>query len=89
MSGSTGNARRLPFMQAPVRAMDEDGIIFFTIGTVLFAIGMGLCWWLMPWLISTDRAWWLGEAASGTVLGLIGTAFCLNRQRRRSRALGG
>ena len=72
-------------VQAPVRALDPDGVAVIGSGTVAFAIAAVVCWLLGDVLTATGRGWYLPVAISGTVLGLAGLAFGLNRRRRRGR----
>lgn len=72
-------------VQAPVRALDPDGVAVVSAGTVAFAIGAGVCWWQSAALAATGRLWYLGVALAGTVIGLLGLAFGLFRKARRRR----
>lgn len=72
-------------VQAPVRALDPDGVAVVSAGTVAFAIGAVTCWVLRADLESTGRLWYLGVSVTGTVLGLLGLAFGLFRKARRHR----
>ncbi len=69
-----------------MRALDPDGVTVVTAGTIGFAIGTGLCWWVYPQLAAAGKGWYLGVAITGTVIGLIGLAFSLLRARRRKRS---
>lgn len=73
-------------VQAPVRALDPDGLAVVSAGTIAFAVGVAVCWWYAGSLAATGRLWYLGVAATGTVLGLIGVGFGLIRRARRQRA---
>ena len=72
-------------VQAPVRALDPDGVTVVTAGTVAFAIGAMVCWWLLPELNAGGRGWYLGVSVTGFGLGLCGLAFGLFRRQRRRR----
>jgi heme exporter protein D len=72
-------------VQAPVRALDPDGVAVIGSGTVAFAIGVVVCWWFQDFLAATGRGWYLAVAISGTVLGVIGLAIGLSRRHRRVR----
>lgn len=72
-------------VQAPVRALDPDGVAVVGSGTVAFAVGAVVCWLFQDALAATGRGWYLAVAISGTVLGLAGLAFGLNRRRKRGR----
>lgn len=72
-------------VQAPVRALDPDGVAVIGSGTVAFAVGAVVCWLFNDVLIATGRGWYLAVAISGTVLGVAGLVFGLSRRRRRGR----
>jgi hypothetical protein len=72
-------------VQAPVRALDPDGVAVIGSGTVAFAVGAIVCWLFQAVLVETGRGWYLAVSISGTVLGLAGLAYGLNRRRRRAR----
>lgn len=75
-------------VQAPVRALDPDGMTVVTAGTIAFAIGAGVCWWLLPQLEAAGKGWYLGVSITGFALGMFGLGFGLFRkQRRRSGGL--
>ncbi|MFL6027950.1 MAG: DUF2530 domain-containing protein [Friedmanniella sp.] len=75
-------------VQAPVPAVDVDGIRVVTVGTVLFAVASILTALLYPRLQAEGRGWWLGVCVSGFVLGLVGLLYCWNRVRQRRRGTG-
>lgn len=66
-----------------MRALDPDGVTVVTAGTIGFAVGAGVCWWVYPQLVAAGKGWYLGVAITGTVIGLLGLAFSLLRARRR------
>lgn len=72
-------------VQAPVRALDPDGVAVVTAGTVAFAVGAGICWWFAADLAAGGKTWYLWVAITGTVIGLLGLAFGLFRKSRRNR----
>ncbi|MGV8909764.1 MAG: DUF2530 domain-containing protein [Propionicimonas sp.] len=75
-------------VQAPVRALDADGVAVVSAGTVAFAIGAVTCWLVRGDLEAAGKLWYLGVSITGTVLGLLGLSFGLYRKaRRRRRAL--
>jgi len=75
-------------VQAPVRALDADGVTVVSAGTVAFAIGAVTCWLVRGDLETAGKLWYLGVSVTGTVLGLLGLSFSLYRKaRRRRRAL--
>jgi hypothetical protein len=73
-------------VQAPVRALDPDGVAVIGSGTVAFAIGAAVCWMFADVLAATGRGWYLGVAVTGTLLGLMGLAVGFTRRHRRGRA---
>lgn len=72
-------------VQAPVRALDPDGVTVVTAGTVGFALGALACWWLLPALDAAGKGWYLGVAITGFALGVGVLAFGLVRKQRRRR----
>lgn len=72
-------------VQAPVRALDPDGVAVVGSGTVAFGIGIVVCALYRDVLAATGRGWYLAVAITGTVLGLIGLAYGLYRRQRRAR----
>ena len=61
-------------VQAPVRPVDENGVVISVLGTLAWVIATAVWGPGSPWL-------WTG--VSGICLGVIGTAFCLWRRHRR------
>lgn len=84
---NTGDHKPL-LVQAPVRALDPDGLAVVTSGTVAFAIGAVVCWLWREQLVLTGRLWYLYVAILGTVMGLVGIAFGLFRGSRRRTPAG-
>ncbi len=72
-------------VQAPVRALDPDGVAVVTTGTIAFAIGAAVCWWLTPELTAVGKQWYFWVSVNGTIVGLLGLAFGLFRKSRRNR----
>jgi hypothetical protein len=72
-------------VQAPVRALDPDGMAVVTAGTVAFAIGAVVCWVAGAGLVAAGKGWYFWVSVTGTVLGLVGLAFGLFRKSRRNR----
>jgi Protein of unknown function (DUF2530) len=72
-------------VQAPVRALDPDGVAVVSAGTVAFAIGAITCWLVRGDLQTAGKLWYLGVSVTGTVLGLLGLSFSLYRRARRRR----
>lgn len=76
-------------VQAPVAALDVDGLTLVIIGTVAFAlatIGFAL---FRGRLEAAGHGWWLGVGISGFALGLAGLAYCWGRRRRRQTSATG
>ncbi len=72
-------------VQAPVPAIDADGVRVVSIGTVLFGVASLVLALLRPDLAAAGREWWLGVCLSGFGLGLIGVLYCRSLARRRDR----
>ena len=70
-------------VQAPVPAVDADGIRVVTAGTVLFALASVVLVVLRPALAAAGHGWWLPVCLSGAGLGLVGLLYCWNRVHRR------
>jgi bacteriorhodopsin len=70
-------------VQAPVRALDPDGMAVVSAGTIAFAIGAVICWLARADLVAIGKLWYLGVSITGTLLGLLGLAFGLYRKARR------
>ncbi len=71
-------------VQAPVPAVDEDGLVVVVIGTASFAVATVACVMLRGWLTSNGHQDWTAISLSGFVLGLVGLAYCGYRRRRRN-----
>ena len=80
-----GGDHRPILVQAPVRALDPDGIAVVGSGTAAFAAGAIACWFFLEPLTVTGRAWYLWVAITGTVIGAIGLGVGLFRGRKRQR----
>ena len=72
-------------VQAPVRALDPDGVAVIGSGTVAFAVGAAVCWMFADYLAATGRGWYFGVAVTGTLLGVLGLAVGFTRRHRRER----
>lgn len=72
-------------VQAPVPAVDADGVGVVSIGTGLCAVASVVLALLRPELAATGRGWWLAVCLSGFGLGLVGLLYCRNLARRRRR----
>ena len=75
-------------VQAPVPAVDVDGIRVVTVGTCLFAVASVLAFLLRPRLVDDGRGWWLWVCVCGFGLGLVGLLYCWNRVRQRRSGTG-
>jgi hypothetical protein len=81
--GEPGVVEHHVLVQAPVRAVDVDGLNVVSIGIVLFGVATVILAIGYADLSVAGRGWWLGVSISGLVLGLVGLAYCVNRRRRR------
>lgn len=82
-----GVQHRPLLVQAPVRALDPDGVAVVTAGTVGFGVGVISCAVWLPQLTAAGKGWYLGVAILGFCLGLAGVAFSLVRRHRRQNVL--
>lgn len=72
-------------VQAPVKPLDEDGIvvgIIGTIGWIVVAIILGLNLGDNP---SPEAQNWLWTAIAGILLGVVGVGYCALRKARRKK----
>jgi hypothetical protein len=74
------------WVQAPVPALDVDGLAVVTVGTFIFGVVSVVMALSYEWLAAHGHTSWLQISLAGFVLGLIGLAYCWNRRRRRRRA---
>lgn len=72
-------------VQAPVRALDADGLAVAVVGTLVFAIAAVVLTLGFGDLSSTGHQWWLWVAWTGTGIGLAFLVYCLVRRARRRR----
>lgn len=80
-----GKAPRVHHLiQAPVKPLDEDGVVVGIVGTAIFAVAVGVLWYFYPVLVRNGDQWWFATAITGTALGIVGTVYCYSRKRRRS-----
>ena len=70
-------------VQAPVPAVDADGIRVVSVGTVLFGLASVVLALVRPQLAAAGRGWWLGVCLCGFGLGLVGLLYCWRLVRRR------
>ncbi len=73
-------------VQAPVRALDADGVVVAVVGTLAFAASAVWCWFSLETLRASGRGWWLGVSLTGMVIGLLGTGYSKLRSTRRKPA---
>lgn len=71
------------FVQAPVPALDADGLTAVVLGVIAFALVTLSFGVFQTRLSEAGHGWWLGVAVSGLILGLIGLAYCSRRRVRR------
>ena len=67
---------------ADLEALDTDGIVVVSLGTVVWAVALVLTLVFESSLRRHGHLWWIAAAACGTGLGLLGVCYCV---RRRSR----
>jgi Protein of unknown function (DUF2530) len=75
------------WVQAPVPALDVDGLAVVTVGTAMFGVASVVLAIGYDWLAARGHGSWLQISLAGFALGLIGLAYCWRRRRRRRRAL--
>ena len=71
-------------VQAPVPAVDADGVGVVASGTIIWALAAGVLWLNFGALSERGHQWWLWVAVSGFGLGVLGLIYSLGRARRRS-----
>ncbi len=74
-------------VQAPVRALDPDGVGIITLGSIGFGIASIICWLNLAALNAIGQGWWLGVCLVGVALGGIGMTIAWTRHRRRKARL--
>lgn len=90
MSVTQNTHHHKPLMvQAPVRALDADGVAVVSTGTIAFVTAAVVCWLARADLEAMGKLWYLGVSLTGTALGLAGLSFSLYRKLRRRRNLAG
>ncbi len=73
------------FVQAPVKALEEDGINVGVVGTICFAIGVVWLTFQYQSLKESNTLWYLWTAITGLILGVCFTVWTFLRKRRRIR----
>ena len=87
VSVSQNTHQHKPLMvQAPVRALDPDGVAVVTAGTIGFGVAVVLCWLSYGTLAVAGKGWYLGVAIAGTGIGVLGLAIGVFRKVRRRRS---
>ena len=74
---------RAALTQAPVKALDPDGLSVICGGTVCFAAAAAVCWAFRDALAASGHLWWLWVAVTGAAMGVVGLALTLALGRRR------
>lgn len=70
-------------VQAPVPAVDVDGLRVVAVGTLLFAVAAVLTGLRRDQLLAQGHGDWFAVCLSGAGLGLLGLLYCWNRVRQR------
>ena len=71
------------WVQAPVPALDIDGLAVVTVGTAIFGVLSVVFAFAHDWLAARGHGSWLQISVAGFALGLVGLAYCWRRRRRR------
>jgi len=79
----TADTTRHMLVQAPVRALDPDGLVAFLLGSTVFAVAVVVLWAQDEALRAAGNGWWLWTAVAGLGIGLLGSAYCGTRRVRR------
>jgi membrane protein implicated in regulation of membrane protease activity len=72
-------------VQAPVRALDADGLAAALVGTLAFAVATVVLALNADALAAGGHQWWLWVACAGSAIGVLFLAYCLIRRVRRRR----
>lgn len=67
--------------------VDPDGIAVVTAGTALWLVALLVLIALHDRLARAGHSWWIGTAAAGFALGVLGIGFCRRRRGRRRSAV--
>ena len=62
-----------------LKPLEVNGITAVTIGTIAWSIALVVLVFARGWLAETGRTSWLGIAAAGVVLGLLGYRYTTRR----------
>ena len=71
------------WVQAPVPALDVDGLAVVTAGTAIFGVASVILAVAYDWLAAQGHSSWPQISVAGFALGLIGLAYCWRRRRHR------
>lgn len=71
------------FVQAPIRPLDEDGVLATVLGTAAFAVASLVIFLFRKQLLAPGDAWWLWVCPTGALLGVAGIFYCRRRSARR------
>jgi MYXO-CTERM domain-containing protein len=71
------------WVQAPVPALDVDGLAVVTVGSAIFGVVSLVLAFAYDWLAAHGHGLWLQVSVVGFALGLVGLAYCWRRRRRR------
>jgi hypothetical protein len=71
-------------VQAPVPALDVDGLAVVTVGTAVFGVVSVILAVAYEWLASHGHGSWLQISVAGFGLGLVELGYCWRRRRRRA-----
>jgi hypothetical protein len=74
------------WVQAPVPALDVDGLAVVTVGTAVFGVVSVVLALAYDWLASHCHGSWLQISVAGFGLGLVVLGYCWRRRRRRALA---
>lgn len=75
--------RQRVLVQATIPPLDEDGILAFSVGSLVFAVLTVLAWTNLDTLRADGRGWWFHTALAGLAIGLLAVGYCIWRRRPR------
>ncbi|PIE97517.1 MAG: DUF2530 domain-containing protein [Propionibacterium sp.] len=70
-------------VQAPVKPLDEDGVLAGVSGTIVWLVITIFLGLNLNILETNGHTWWFWTGVVGTSLGIIGTIYVWNRGRKR------